>query len=321
MKTSLLDYICCPECLNSFKLVSYDSEKEEIFNGKLVCENCNIQFPISDGIPVILDEVGQMVNTQEAFSKQWRLQSKGKLERDTIYGKSESDELNEFKNTFDITDWNELKGKLILDAGCGSGRLTSNVAKVATDATVIGIDISDGARVAYQYSKRSPNYHIVQCDIKRLPFKRKFFDFIWSQGVIHHTQNTYYSFKKLLEALSLKGKIYILVYPNYIFGPYRFIRDILWKPYLIPKSFLLLLCWIIALPMYFVFTLREIIRRGKRKSKTTLRTFVFALFDNLAPEFQHRHSKKEVSDWFINNKINDYRFVDDVGIVGYSNLQ
>ncbi len=104
----LLTYLCCPKCLSSFDLVTYDSVDEEIVDGKLICEHCNIQFPILDGTPLILDKVGQMANTQKAFSKQWRLQSKGNFEIDTIYSQSESEELNEFKNTFDITHWNEI---------------------------------------------------------------------------------------------------------------------------------------------------------------------------------------------------------------------
>ena len=318
MKKTLLNYICCPICSGEFEAISIDSEKEEIINGKLFCNSCDINYPIIKGLPIILNKVGKMANTKDAFSSQWRILSKGGFETNTIYSQEESEELNEFKKTFDINNWNELNGKSILDAGCGSGRLTSNVAKNAIDSTVIGIDISDGAVLANERAMKSTNHHVIKCDINNLPFRKGLFNVIWSQGVIHHTQNTYNSFKKLLEIIDPNGQIYILLYPNYIFGPYRFIRDILWKPYLIPKEYLYFFCWIIALPLYLCFYLKEKLTVNKKniKNKTKFRTVVFGLFDNLAPEYQHRHSKAEVSRWFRDNNISEYRIVDDLGVVG-----
>tara|TARA_Y100000589_G_scaffold94579_1_gene89333 strand:+ start:1559 stop:2530 length:972 start_codon:yes stop_codon:yes gene_type:complete len=318
MKKTLLKYICCPECFGNFKVLSIDSKKEEIINGNLYCKKCDTNYPIIRGLPIILDKIWKMKNTKNAFSTQWKILSKGGFEKNTIYSQEEPEELNEFKKTFDIENWSQLNGKLILDAGCGSGRLTSNLAQKAKDSTVIGIDISDGAVIANELAMKSTNHHVVQCDINYLPFRKELFNMIWSQGVIHHTPNTYKSFKKLLEIIHSNGQIYILLYPNYIFGPYRFIRDIFWKSYLIPKRWLYLLCWIIALPLYLCFYLKETIFLNKKtkKNKTKLRTVVFSLFDNLAPEYQHRHSKAEVSRWFLDNKITEYKFVDDLGVVG-----
>ena len=68
---------------------------------------------------MILDKAGQMENTKKAFSSQWRILSKGGFETNTIYSQDKSEELNEFKQTFNIKNWNELNGKFILDAGCG----------------------------------------------------------------------------------------------------------------------------------------------------------------------------------------------------------
>ena len=54
---------------------------------------------------------------------------KAVLRKNTIFSQEETEELNEFKKTFKLNKWNQLDGKLILDAGCGSGRLSSNVAQ------------------------------------------------------------------------------------------------------------------------------------------------------------------------------------------------
>ena len=59
-----------------------------------------------------------------------------------------------------------------------------------------------------------------------------------------------------------------------------------------------------------------ILNKKNIKNKTKFRTVVFGFFDNLAPEFQHRHGKAEVSRWFLDNKISNYEIVDDLGVVG-----
>ena len=175
---ALLKYVA--ECFGEFKVLSIDSEKEEIINSNLYYKNV-IQIINQRGLPIILDKIGKMTNTKNAFSSQWKILSKGGFEKNTIYSQEESEELNEFKKTFDIENWNQLNGKLILDAGCGSGRLTSNVAQKAKDSTVIGIDISDGAVIARELAMKSTNHHVVQCDINYLPFRKELFNLIWSQ--------------------------------------------------------------------------------------------------------------------------------------------
>lgn len=44
----LLDILACPVCKGN---ITYDDE-----NQKLVCDECGRQYPIRDGIPVMLEE-------------------------------------------------------------------------------------------------------------------------------------------------------------------------------------------------------------------------------------------------------------------------
>ena len=57
-----------------------------------------------------------------------------------------------------------------------------------------------------------PNVHFLQADLRQLPFKRKFFDYIYSDQVLHHTKNTGTSFKYLTKFLTGSGHISIYVY-------------------------------------------------------------------------------------------------------------
>jgi len=56
------------------------------------------------------------------------------------------------------------------------------------------------------------NIHFIQADIRQLPFKKNFFDFICSDQVLHHTKNTRTSFLKLTKLLVKGGLISIYVY-------------------------------------------------------------------------------------------------------------
>ncbi len=66
MRKRLLDVICCPDCKSDLELVEekVDSENEEevVLEGKLICKVCGREYPIRDGIPILLPpEVGQEV--------------------------------------------------------------------------------------------------------------------------------------------------------------------------------------------------------------------------------------------------------------------
>ena len=52
----------------------------------------------------------------------------------------------------------------------------------------------------------------MQCDLARLPFEENIFDIIFSEGVLHHTDNTFNALESLCKYLKINGKIYFYVY-------------------------------------------------------------------------------------------------------------
>ena len=52
----------------------------------------------------------------------------------------------------------------------------------------------------------------MQADLRQLPFKKNFFDYVYSDQVLHHTKNTQTSFKYLTKFLKKDGHISIYVY-------------------------------------------------------------------------------------------------------------
>ena len=89
----------------------------------------------------------------------------------------------------------------ILDAGTGVG----NSAKLFSSnpkANVFAIDASESVIFAYKKYGNLTNVHFLQADLRQLPFQKSFFDYIYSDQVLHHTKNTGTSFKYLVKFLT-----------------------------------------------------------------------------------------------------------------------
>ncbi|MBN2734544.1 MAG: methytransferase partner Trm112 [Methanomicrobiaceae archaeon] len=59
MRMSTYDILCCPVCKGSLTLEVekkeiLDSGEEDIIEGRLKCERCMVDYPISEGIPDLL---------------------------------------------------------------------------------------------------------------------------------------------------------------------------------------------------------------------------------------------------------------------------
>ena len=112
-------------------------------------------------------------------------------------------------NQFDL-DW--LKGKVCLDAGCGSGRYSVALALHGV-ASVTAVDISDsGLKEASRRAKDFPQISFQQASVLDLPFEDATFDFVWSAGVIHHTLDFDRSLSELIRVLRPGGKLFLLIY-------------------------------------------------------------------------------------------------------------
>jgi SAM-dependent methyltransferase len=307
MKEALLDLICCPEDRGDFKLSKASWERGEIVSGELRCSRCGAAYAVADGVPVILKVDGRPNRTRESFGREWTLHAEGRFESDTVYGKTEEELLAHFRAAFDLTDFDGLANQMILDAGCGSGRLTAAVGKAARNATIVGIDFSDAAKSAYRRCRGLANVHILQCDILRAPFRCESFDYGWSVGVLHHTPETSRGFEKLSDLVKKGGRIYIWIYSSGQFTPYRLARKLLYKPYLLPPAALYALSWGLAAPLYFFFRMRRLAMPGKNRQQ--MDSIAFSFYDVLSPEFMHFHSEEEVGEWFVRNGFGAAKFL------------
>ncbi len=202
----------CPTCRHSIHVKIKKKKGSEIIEGLISCDECKDIFKIDKGIPrFVVDKTKDFVRTEDAFSAKWRKHHKNHQKKDWIdfqrkwfldrYGWKTESNFNKFLDS---------KTK-ILDAGTGIGNsakfLSSNL-----NADVFALDASDSIDFAYEKYGKLPNVHFLQADLRQLPFQRTFFDYIYSDQVLHHTKNTGTSFKYLTKFLTNHGDISIYVY-------------------------------------------------------------------------------------------------------------
>ena len=212
MNTSILEYLECPLCHGELSLKSTKKIKNEIITGTFSCKNCHEQFPIKNKIPrFVKDTAKNFVKTEDSFSAKWRKHHSNHQEKDWINFQQ--------KWFFDRFGWNTIKQfknfmktkKFVLEAGTGIGN-TANLLSINTSSTVFAIDASESIDFAFKKYGKKSNIHFFQADLRKLPFKKKFFDYILSDQVLHHTKNTGTSFKYLTKYLNKSGEISIYVY-------------------------------------------------------------------------------------------------------------
>lgn len=153
-----------------------------------------------------LDSVG-IINEDSKFtgnfSKQWK-----------TYQNTQIDEKNNFNITLNhlqdlfFDNINTIKGKDILEVGCGSGRYTQYFSKMSK--ICVSLDLSDS--VFYNMYKDKKNVFAFKADFTELVAKKKF-DIVFCRGVLQHTYNPYKSIMKLFEFIKDDG---IVVFDYYL---------------------------------------------------------------------------------------------------------
>jgi len=109
---------------------------------------------------------------------------------------------------------NEIKGKRVMDAGCGAGHSAILFfGDLLKTCDYLGVDISDAVDVAKQrFAERGFPGNFLQTSLTEIPDELGTFDVIFSEGVLHHTDNTRVSFLKLAERLAPGGHFLFYVY-------------------------------------------------------------------------------------------------------------
>jgi SAM-dependent methyltransferase len=90
----------------------------------------------------------------------------------------------EFTQYFDLINLPDLKNKRICDLGCGIGRWDYFLKDQCKE--LILVDFSEAVFVARHNLKGAENILYFMGDLRRLPFRDDFVDFLFCIGVLHH---------------------------------------------------------------------------------------------------------------------------------------
>ncbi len=107
--------------------------------------------------------------------------------------------------------------KNVLEVGCGTGQL-SIYFSIGTNNEVVGLDPTiESLTLAKNFVNKNgiSNIKFVNADIFDDVLTENFFDFIWCNGVLHHTKDPYGAFKILIKSLKKNGYVLIGLYNKY----------------------------------------------------------------------------------------------------------
>jgi SAM-dependent methyltransferase len=197
MDQKLRQILVCPKCKGDL------AEQETEGHRELTCASCSLTYTVKDGVPRFVP----IENYAGSFGFQWN--------------RFRREQLDSFNNTtlsadrfWSETGWtaDDMRGALVLDVGCGAGRFLD--AASATDATIVGVDLSSAIDAAKDNLSGRSNVHFVQASIYDLPFRPGTFDKVYCIGVIQHTPDTVKSLKCIADMVRPGGDFAVTIYPR-----------------------------------------------------------------------------------------------------------
>ncbi|MFX1375570.1 MAG: methyltransferase domain-containing protein [Promethearchaeota archaeon] len=325
------EYFCCPKCKSSLKLTIESEDELGIKQGELNCKNCSKSFPILNYIPRFVEQENYALN----FGLEWE-----KLR------KLRSDKYNKTTNLrhtiLNRTGWDKeyLKGKLLLECGCGAGHDTEILLDLG--ANIITFDYSNSVLAAFLNNRNHSNLLIFQGDIYEIPLKDEIFDIVYCHRVIQHTPDPEQAFYSIIRYLKKGGEIFLHSYAlnSWNLFHYHYILRLITK-----RVNFLITYKILTVTGPFLYRIVGLVQKIKKYN--TLKVFLmriipfdnldyalvdsrltkkekyyfslFHVFDRLTPKYDIPNSPKTVLKWFLNKKLKkiDIRGVNPVILKAY----
>ncbi len=240
MKRRLLDLVRCPRCHGAFGVEAFveaaapgDSADPafatEVEEGALGCTSCGARFPIIGGVPRLIGPalLAQIARRYpEFFARHPDLAPPPPAADDPL-----ADTLESFtRQRLDLRppgpefarQWRAhlarnlgralpleaLRGKLVLDVGCGFGRHLYVASEAG--AEIVGVDLSGGVDVARANNRAHPRCHVVQANVMEQPLGEERFDVVWSFGVLHHMPDPHAGFRALVPCARPDGGLVVV---------------------------------------------------------------------------------------------------------------
>lgn len=279
----------------------------------LECAGCASVYPIVNSIPRFVS----MDNYASNFGFQWNKFRDTQLDSHSGIPISRERFLNQ-------SGWKDgdLRGKLVLDVGCGAGRFAEIA--LSLGARVVAIDYSSAVEACRENLGDAGNLTVLQADIYHLPFKPQVFDYVYCFGVLQHTPDVEAAFKCLPVVLKPAGDIVIDVYPKLLrslFDTHYWLRpitkrieqrrlfDILQRavPVLLPISRVLGRTPFAGRWIRHAIPVSNYEGRYPLNDQQLREWAILDTYDMLAPAHDHPQSRRTVQRWFREAGLRDIK--------------
>ncbi len=339
MKPVLLKYLRCTSCAGTLELEALEQHNviltadektvilqtgrniseytSEIVSGVLSCR-CGVAYPISGGIPRMYQGaekdfpiLHKDISTEKAkanqdekkvqasFSQEWEELN---YDDQTIWLWTVDQRIDTFCEEVGIASPKEITGKVMIDAGCGSGILSMNLSK-RFQIEIIALDMAFIVNKAFQLNQ-SNLCHFVQTSVLAPPLAPAIADLTYSHGVLHHTYDTRKAFDAIAKLTKPGGMLYVWLYGKKKgWNRFRFVfirsaRTIISRLPKTPQTAMVYVMTFIHLSVRFV---KRHLGMEKVQYKT-LSQFLVSMRDKYTPIYAREHTEEEVKRWFIETK-------------------
>jgi SAM-dependent methyltransferase len=195
-----------------------------------------------------------------------------------------------------------VKNKRMLEIGIGIGGIADYFSSKEL-SELVGIDLSYSVDAAYKNFGENKFLHIVQASAFRLPIKNNSFDYVYSQGVLHHSSDPKACFMEVCKTPKEKGYFYVWLYNNVNEN-----RNLLRRSIMIMEKMLRPLIWpmpyflqsIILTPIALLYIIYEYYSQISNKEMVSYswREAFHSARDRFTPRYAFRYSEEEIAGWY-----------------------
>ena len=153
-----------------------------------------------------------------------------------------------------------VRGRLGIEIGSGCGYDTYIMAKANPSVRLVSIDVSDGIYETRKRVSALTNVNLVKCSALNVPIKDEVFDFAYSFGVLHHTNDPKKGLLEIARMLKRDSPVFLYLYEDHSenFTKAVFIKIVTWLRIItvrLPHRLLYFLSCMASPIVFIIFTL------------------------------------------------------------------
>ncbi|MGV8168627.1 MAG: class I SAM-dependent methyltransferase [Candidatus Nanoarchaeia archaeon] len=288
MKKELLKHLVCPYTKEPLKLSEAVYGKgNEIKSGVLTSSPSKNKYHIINYIPVMLKDFKSETSKNEmkrydGWAYEW-------MHREFEYNTKEGDigvDRENIEQEYKLKNI-DFKNKIVFEAGCGGGRITSALHRTEAKEYFM-MDISEAVYEARKKHQHLKNAHFIRGDITYPPFNLESIDIILCIAVVQHAENPQKAIIGMSDVLKKEG---IMAISHYMWPKNLFVRLKVYNLEVIRR----LIKWL-HIPNWFVMAFTRLSVFSYRY--ILLRPLAWFLF-TIPPVKEVRENKKEIAEKII----------------------